>query len=295
MDQRTIYLATCEEKPQGTADDGLLKTELEQQGASAEFKIWTDPSVDWSACDLVIVRSTWDYHFKLPQFLDWASRVEQKTKLINSAALMGWNSSKTYLSELSQKGVSIVPSFFASDPATAISVVKREFLTSQALVIKPTVSASANLTYLVKDLSSAALAIESALARGEIVIQPYLPSVEQEGEISLVYFGAIFSHALIKRPKASDFRVQGDFGGHSEAFEVSPDLIDFGSSALKALSEVPAYARVDILDWNVSPKIGEIELIEPELFFRYSAKAAGNFSQLTQNPVPSAERRPLTK
>jgi glutathione synthase/RimK-type ligase-like ATP-grasp enzyme len=154
---------------------------------------------------------------------------------------------------------------------------------SPKLLIKPAISASAELTYLIDEKDDVEDKARKILARGDLLIQPFIESIGTDGEVSLIYYfdgeGYRFLHAVGKSPAAGDFRVQADFGGSATPFQASPELRDLALQTLAALPAQVLFARVDLVDWRTNPLIGEIELIEPELFFRCDSNSARTFVQ----------------
>lgn len=270
-----IFFATCNEKLVGTDDDHLFANGLKNIGHDVFFKDWLDESVNWSESDLVIIRSTWDYQKHFEKFLKWIERLESQTKILNSSQVIRWNASKKYMAQLQDSGHPIVPTIFENDFDKALDSC-RTALKNGEIIIKPAISASANLTYRVTDEKFIPSLVTKILERGELLIQPYLESIENDGEISLIYFNKKFSHALVKTPKQGDFRVQSEFGGAVENLKPSEEIILMGEKALKSLPFDLFYARVDYVEWKTNPMIGEIELIEPELFFRCSIDSVQN-------------------
>jgi glutathione synthase/RimK-type ligase-like ATP-grasp enzyme len=273
-----IALATCAELIHGTQDDALLKTQLEKLGHATEFKVWNDTHVEWKNFDQVLLRSTWDYHRHLPQFLAWCGHIESVSTLTNPLSIVRWNSSKIYLSELRKKSVPTIETIIATTPESAITDARALIKANNEIVLKPAVSATAELTYRIENETEAVSAIDKILKRSELILQPFVRSIETDGEVSLIFFGSNYSHAVRKRPKQGDFRVQMDFGGNVEAYEASQELIALAGLALREVPAPSRYARVDIVDWAQSPKISELELIEPELFFRFSTESAYRFA-----------------
>jgi glutathione synthase/RimK-type ligase-like ATP-grasp enzyme len=267
-----LIFATCSEKPNGTLDDGLLKEHLRQRGHQVVFKVWSDSQVEWEKADAVVVRSTWDYHRRLPPFLEWAERVAGLARLYNSREIIEWNSSKRYLLELERHRVPIVPSVFARNARDAQDAAASLLDEHDEIVVKPAVSATAELTFRSGDMTAATAAVSQVLLRGEVLLQPFVESIANDGELSLMFFASGerygFSHAVLKTPKSGDFRVQSDFGGSVQPQTVSDDLRELASTALSKVPGRALYARVDIIDWKTNPQIGELELIEPDLFFR---------------------------
>ena len=183
---------------------------------------------------------------------------------------------------MKKKGFRSFHHLFARDKGEALSAARNVLQRHGQIIIKPSVSATAELTFRVSDAAAISEAVEAALTRGEVIIQPFISSIVDSGELSLIYLncgGSLqFSHAVQKCAHPGDFRVQSDFGGTTNAFDVPTELIEIGYRSLRVLKASPLYARVDIVDWQIQPRIGELELIEPELFFRFSQSAASRFA-----------------
>lgn len=261
-----FYFATCAQIPDGTDDDKILAAELVSQGHLVEFKIWSDSGINWSAPDRTVVRSTWDYQRDLTGFLKWA---ETTPNLVNDFTTIKSNCDKRYLAATPHA----VHSRFVSKSQDLERELEEALRSSSPLVLKPSVSASAELTFKTTTRDEALQAGREILAkRGDVLIQPFIESIATLGEISLVYFANRFSHAIVKRPKAGDFRVQQNFGGTLEPYTPSQKQLAIAEAALPKTT----YARVDMVDYETEPKIGELELIEPELFFRTNPNAAKN-------------------
>lgn len=265
-----IALATCLEKPDGTFDDQLLRSALVKAGHTADFRVW-NAAPDWSGYDVCLLRSTWDYHRNVGKFLSWIKQISAQTRVVNSYELVNWNCDKSYLCELGIKGLSVVPTKIFTDAGEAKKAILKA-IENGRVVAKPTVSATAELTHRIDTEKDLDKVVAGVLARSPLALQPYVESIEVDGEISLVYFKiqgkTRYSHALVKRAKRGEFRVQEEFGGSVEKL-VPPDAAL--ALAQKALELVPykwCYARVDVVDWTSQPRVGELELIEPELFFR---------------------------
>jgi hypothetical protein len=276
-----IVFATCLEIPQGTEDDLLLRRKLESDGHHVDVHVWTDPQVSWHDYDICLIRSTWDYHKKLSEFLDWAQRVSQRTRLVNPLSVLKWNCDKNYLLEFHGKGLPIVPTFIAKEKEVALQEGARLLGQSRQIIVKPTISATADLTFVVRDEIQLEAGVRAVLARGPVMLQPFLPSVLTDGELSLIYFYSAdekkltYSHAVLKTAKAGDFRVQSDFGGKSESLKPPAVAHQLADQIAARLPRETCYARIDLLDWKTQPLIGEVELIEPDLFFRF-LPAPGN-------------------
>lgn len=249
-------------------------------GLEVRPAVWDDPSVDWSAADLVLVRSTWDYVQRLDEFLAWADRVAAVSRLANSPAVLRWNTDKRYLGDLEQAGVPVVPtSYLLPDERPAdLAAAVAGMAGSHHYVVKPTVSAGSKDTarYRPEDLEHAAAHAAALLDRGRpVMVQPYLDAVDTVGEAGLVLLDGELSHAFTKGPLLSvgADMVDGLFAPEEITPRVASDEEQAVASAaadyLRARfgDELPRYARVDLLaDADGTPRILELELTEPSLF-----------------------------
>ena len=231
--------------------------ELLRQALGAEAAVWWDAAVDWRAFDAVVVRSCWDYHLRLPEFLLWIEGLEQAgVRLINAPELIRWNCSKTYLREFAARGVQIAATVWVGDGESVdLERVCDEHGWLEA-VVKPLVSASAYGTGRRR----------TGVVRGPAMVQEFLSGIETEGEWSLFYFGGVFSHAVRKRPASGDFRVQMEYGGTAETGVPAGGVLEFAERALGLLPVPAVLARVDVIADDGACVLMEMEVIEPELF-----------------------------
>ena len=143
--------------------------------------------------------------------------------------------------------------------------------------MKPAVSGGAHRTWRASPGEPADEARLSAMAGdGTVLIQPLVDEIERDGEWSLIFFDGRFSHAVIKRPRSGDFRVQKEHGGTVEPIVPSASIIADAARAIAAASaagETPLYARVDGCVVDGTLMLMELELLEPELFLRTDAAA----------------------
>lgn len=276
----SVGIATCAEKPELTASDRELAACLGRRGFAVRPLIWTDPGSLSAGWDLIVIRSVWDYHRHADRFTAWVSEVERASiPLINSPPIIRWNLDKAYLIELSRKGVPIVPSLLIPQAVTASAAIERIAQAGWSeIVLKPTVSATAFLTF--RTLSAdpnLSRKIDQIRAHSDILVQPFLPSVPEQGELSLIFFQGSerrYSHAVLKSPGAGEFRVQSDFGGSERLYAPEPSVIRFAESCLDVSPRNWVFARVDLVDWKQSPLLSELELIEPDLFLSLAPGAA---------------------
>jgi glutathione synthase/RimK-type ligase-like ATP-grasp enzyme len=269
-----IAIATCAGYADLEVDDDLLREALRARGAEARSVVWDEEETDWSGFDLCLVRSTWDYHEKHEEFIDWARRVESATSLRNPADLIAWNSEKTYLRELAEAGVRTVPTLWIERGSVLDldqALAGEEW---DEVVVKPVVDLGAKNLRRVRR-AEAASALESVLRRHDAMVQPFLPSLEEEGELSLIFIEGAFSHAVRKHPAAGDFRVQSIWGGTMAPARAEPQHVEVAERALAQLDEAPLCARVDLVrDLDGNPALIELELIEPNLYLNTDPTAA---------------------
>jgi glutathione synthase/RimK-type ligase-like ATP-grasp enzyme len=279
---RRVALATYARLPMLADDDRLLAAALHAAGVDVAPAVWDDPAVDWTSFDLVVVRSCWDYHTRLDDFLGWVDRLERAgTRVENSPAILRWNAEKTYLRDLAARGVAVVPTRWvrAGSDATLEAILGEAGW--DEVVVKPVVSASATDTWRTTRARAGADAprFHALAARGGVMVQPFLPMVAAEGEWSLVFLDGAFSHAVLKRPAAGDFRVQHEHGGRATAVTPSPVLVRQAGAALAAAPGAPLYARVDGCLIGGRLHVMELELLEPGLFLAHEPQAAARLAR----------------
>lgn len=290
-----IAIATHQGKPEASPDDLPLAALLQAADIEVEAVPWSSAETDWAAYDAVLIRSTWDYHQHLEAFRAWTRAVEAAgARLWNPAVVVAWNSEKTYLRELERAGIPIVPTAWVTRGAPIPLAAVLAEAGWPAVVVKPTISASAFRTWRQKDDEAAAHQDDfaSLLEHSGAMIQPLLPEVIEDGEWSFLFFrkeGKLaFSHAVLKKPAAGDFRVQSELGGQAAAKSPPAELLSQVEELVrKAAAIAPGellYARIDgVASRGGSAPAGtfllmELELIEPFLFLEGSPGAAASFA-----------------
>ena len=275
-----IDLITSADLPELNADDVPLAVQLTKLGHTVRPRVWSDsPETD---ADRIVLRSPWDYHLKLLEFRGWlASQPAERT--LNRPAVIEWNIHKKYLLELAAKGLPIVPTDLFMAGAEPAWVTAKSAALTGGFVLKPAISATSYLTSRHAAGDNAVTAAQTLARHGDFLLQPFVQSVAHDGEVSLVFFAGQFSHAVLKRAKSGDYRVQADFGGSAEPFTPAPALIELSQRVLAALPKhlgVPHYARADWVDFQTAPKLSELELIEPNLFFHTAPQAVEHFARI---------------
>ena len=290
-----LALATCAELPDLDPDDQLLRDALVERGVPVDVAVRDDPTIDWASYQHVVVRSTWDYTERQAQFVDWTRRVEQTSELLNPADVIAWNTDKTYLADLEERGLPIVPTIWL-DPAKNMTsrAINSRLPAFGEFVIKPTISAGSRDTgrYDASATQQRMLAITHAknlMAVGRrVMLQRYLRGVDTVGETGLVFLDGVFSHAVRKSALLSGPFRPADLDGALYRGEViaprepSAEERAVGDRVVEALADIfPTaghpflYTRVDVIpDEDGKPVILEVELTEPSLFFQHGPGSA---------------------
>jgi glutathione synthase/RimK-type ligase-like ATP-grasp enzyme len=278
-----VAFVTYSGLPGLSADDQPLVPALETRGVAAEAAAWDDPAVAWDAYDALVIRSTWNYHTAFTDFTAWIARVESLgVPTWNPPEVLRWNASKTYLRDLAARGIDVVPTRWVERGSEAtISAVLTEAGWPDA-VVKPAISASAYETWRVAadrvtpDVESR---FRDLTRRGDVMVQPFLTELARDGEWSLMFIGGEYSHAVLKRPRAGDFRVQHEHGGSVESRDVPAHLVDAAHAAVESARSPLLYARVDGCEIDSRFVLMELELLEPSLFLGSAPGAAERFAE----------------
>ena len=281
---RDVALVTYDPRPEPTDDDRLLADALSARGASVHAVSWSDPAAQWCAFDAVVVRSPWDYFLRAHEFHHWLDRLErERIPMHNDVRILRWNADKSSLRDVGARGVPVIPTrWLAAGSATSLAELRRETGWSE-LVVKPTVSGGAHRTWRAAPSAEGDddVRLAEMVAEGAVMVQPLVAEIEREGEWSLVFFGGRYSHAVLKRPRTGDFRVQREHGGTLEAVEPAASVIAAAARAIGAIplgEGPPLYARVDGCIVNGELQLMELEVLEPELFLRCAVESAGRLA-----------------
>ena len=244
----------------------------EQLEIDLVFANWNDKSIAWESFDAAVIRSAWDYVPVRDEFLEFAKNVETKTKLFNSYEVMKWNTNKTYLSILENKGVPIIPTKFANNIDEALPAIKWAFEKASAVAIKPTVGAGARLAGKASTEEEAIEYVKRILeAKRTVIIQPYISSVDDEGEKAIIVINGEISHAAKKVPALTKGG-HGDAAGQLEITTEMKDIVKTISSAVSEWNEL-LFARVDVVRMGEKLVLMELELTEPWLFMQFRPEA----------------------
>lgn len=272
-------------------EDRLMRNALKKKGLRVTRADWADPDFDWTSTSAALFRTTWDYFDRFPEFTRWLNTASTKTRLINPVELIRWNMDKHYLRDLERKGIAIPPTRIIEKGA---SMTLRELHADAGwgdAVLKPAVSGGGRHTYRVQQdtLEGLESTFQSLITNESMILQPYYRSIETRGEVALMVIGGRFSHAILKRAKEGDFRVQDDFGGTVHPYTPTLAEIEFAEHVVSVCTPQPLYARVDLMfDDNDRPVVSELELIEPEMWFRFHPAAADVLAEIIVNQLYSA-------
>ena len=263
-------------------EDTLVKKALEKRGLRVFRTNWDNPDFDWSSTRSILFRTTWDYFNRYAEFSSWLEDVSTKTSVINPAKMIRWNVDKHYLLDLQKKGVAIVPTYFIEpgDDRSLKDCVQDAGWDNA--ILKPAISGAARHTYKLNpnNLPEHESIFSKLIAEESMLIQPFLANILSKGEVAHMVMGGKYTHSVLKLAKPGDFRVQDDFGGTIHDYQPNSEEIKFVEFVMSKLDPVPAYGRVDVI-WDDRNKlvVSELELIEPELWFRRNHHAAEILAQ----------------
>ncbi|MEM6293184.1 MAG: hypothetical protein AAGA54_18055 [Myxococcota bacterium] len=264
------------------AEDRLLTDALAALDLSAERVDWSREDVDWDAYRAVVVRTTWDYFERFEAFMAWLQRIAEHPCVLNPVELMQWNIDKHYLADLEAAGLPIVPTRFVERGAGTTLTEAMAALDASEVVFKPAVSGAARETYRVRagEADAHAERFAALVTEHAMLVQPFMPSIVEHGEVTVVVMNGVPTHAIRKQAKAGDFRVQDDHGGTVHDHAATPAELSLATAAMASCKHPPVYGRVDMVrSADGMPAIIELELIEPELWLRFEPAAATAFAE----------------
>jgi glutathione synthase/RimK-type ligase-like ATP-grasp enzyme len=282
-----VAIVTCEGNDLDP-DSPILLGALADAGVDARMVIWDDEDADFESFDLNVIRSTWNYPSRLSQFLEWASGV---TRLENPYPVIEYSTDKHYLGDLARRGHAVVPSVFCDVGSEAV-------FPDEDFVVKPCVGVGSidAERYRADNVSAARRHVEMLHASGrDVLIQPYVQSVDVVGERALVFVDGQFTHAMTKaamlNTPASDRDMLFRHKQMSKV-DVEPGAIDFAQRVLSDLGyQRLLYARVDLVGYEGGWAVMELELVEPSLFLSYDEQAAVKLAQAIKRRAINATIR----
>lgn len=276
-----------------TADDRVLASAVRRRGVAVSPVVWP---ARFTAGDLVVIRSPFDYVDRPAEFRSWLADLDASgATVVNPTTLLRWNMHKGYLAELAADGVAVVPTevlVHGSSESLGEVLTRRGWTRA---VVKPAVGASAREASVVDGGDPASLASAQAHVRRlvqaeDVLVQPFVPSIAADGEVSVIVIGGEITHAVVKRAAAGEWRVQSEFGGSAERVPVTAEHQRAVASVLAAVGGDPTYARVDLVRVDDVLQLMELELIEPELFLQLAPDAADRLAGLLSSDRLQLER-----
>lgn len=285
VNMKKCAILTMDTLDEFVAYDKLLDQPMADCGWQASHISWRKTNVDWSQFDAVIIRSTWDYQQDAKAFMQVLKEIESKTILLNSLKIAQWNINKNYLREVQQKGAKIIPTIWLEEFDFEPVKSYFDYFKTNQIIIKPTISANSDNTFWLKKetFENQKDLLKESLKDRQLMVQPFVPAIIEEGEYSLFYFAGEYSHCILKTPKSGDFRVQEEHGGLLQSITPCQELLTAGNMALQTIPEKVLYARIDLVQHQGSFQLMEIELIEPSLYFNLDEMAASRFAKAFNN------------
>jgi len=263
-------------------EDELVINALKEKNLSVVKKDWNDSIFNWETTRSILFRSTWDYFDKFELFKKWFNKTKNKCLMINSTETIEWNIDKHYLLDLQEHQIPIPNSEFIKRGSSIDLSQLMQKKNWNEIVVKPTISGAAKNTYRLKkeEIIQFGPIWEKLIYKEDFIVQEFQNNVISEGEVAMIVIGGKFTHAVLKKAKEGDFRVQDDFGGSIAIYNPSEEMVKLAEKCTRILTPIPSYARVDII-WDNLRKlaVSELELIEPELWFRLNPNAAQKLAQ----------------
>ena len=258
-------------------EDEWVINALKEKNLSVVKKDWNDSIFDWETTRSILFRSTWDYFDKFELFKKWFNKTKNKCLMINSTETIEWNIDKHYLLDLQEHQIPIPNSEFIKRGSSIDLSLLMQKKNWNEIVVKPTISGAAKNTYRLKEeeIIQFGPTWEKLIYKEDFIVQEFQNNVITEGEVAMIVIGGKFTHAVLKKAKEGDFRVQDDFGGSIAIYNPSEEMVKLAEKCTRILTPIPSYARVDIIWDNLMDlAVSELELIEPELWFRLNPNAA---------------------
>lgn len=269
--------------PELNADDKIIAQYLTERNINVTAVSWDDPRIDWQKFDVLVLRSMWDYFERPDEFNTWLEKIEALgCPVLNPVSVVRWNSNKRYFDTFSKLGFKL-PAYkiYERGSNESLTTILAENGWKKA-VVKPVISGGAYNTWIteVSTAPSQEEKFQQLLNTSDLIVQTFIDDIATEGELSLIFFNKQFSHAIQKKPKAGDFRVQTQFGGTAVAFTPPANVMNVAKKLVESIEEPLLYGRVDgVLTANGEFLLMELELIEPLLSVFIHPDACENFYQ----------------
>jgi len=301
----TVFLVSSTDFVIHDHETAYIKKALNKRGFKASINNWDDPKVDWSQSDLTISRGTSTYIWRgnTQKFLEWSRQVEEKSTLWNPSHLMEWNHHKKYLIELQKHGIPMPETILIPQNIDQSMKEILDTIPWNDFIIKPCIGAgSCGLRRFTKESPDLETHFKKLNKYGykqvysfgepefnpcDTLVQPYVPEVTSSGEASLIFFGGEYSHSVIKKVKAGDYRAHPIWGAVVQLYHPSTEEVE---ACYRALSVAPSdshYARIDLIPASSGPLLIEVELIDPMFFFDHVLETVESFADHIENSLKS--------
>lgn len=276
-----VAFVTYHKFPDLYEDDKLLQQYLTRRNIEVTVVCWDDATINWQQFDVIVLRSMWDYFERPSEFDQWLDKLASlNCNVLNPVSVVKWNQNKNYFDDFSKKGI-LLPSYVIcthENNSTLKSILQKN--NWNKAVVKPTISGGAYNTWTttIDTIDDDEQKFSKLLKNSDLIVQMFVEEIITKGELSLIFFNKKFSHAICKRAKQGDFRVQVQFGGTNESIQPDETILAQATNLLNSIPEVLLYARVDgVVTNDGNFLLMELELIEPVLFVSTNDKACENF------------------
>lgn len=250
-------------------EDAVLLEFLKAKGLEAELAVWSDPEKDWTGYEAIILKSPWDYHERLEEFMSWLDHVGALgLRCLNPVEVVKWNLDKHYLKDIAAAGLPVLRSeFIAKGGRIELGDYFDQFNTD-TLIVKPAVSGGSKNTFKIGREEAAAYSgkITELVNSEAYLVQPFVSQIQSEGEWSFLFFAGEYSHCVLKKTSQGDFRVQDKFGGTVHPQTAPLELLVQADKYVREFAGGCLYCRVDGVNIGGVFHLMELELIEPALF-----------------------------
>lgn len=276
-----VAFVTYDKFPKLYEDDQLLQHYLMERGMDVIPVCWDNEAVNWQQFDVIVLRSMWDYFERPVEFDRWLDKLAAlRCNVLNPLPVVKWNQNKTYFDDFSEKGI-LLPAYVICTEAETRSLkqILQEKDWTKA-VVKPAISGGAYNTWTTDTATAGEdeVRFRELLQQGSMIVQTFVEEVLTQGEMSLIFFNKKFSHAICKKAKHGDFRVQLQFGGTNTPILPDVHILKQAEDLLNSIPEPLLYARVDgVVNKEDKFLLMELELIEPVLFLSTHEKSCEHF------------------
>jgi len=267
----TAYVCYSNKGEYGLADleNEELFQFLKEKGVDIHSEIWSDPAAEWESYDNVILKAPWDYVEKIDQFRSWLDKLDSlNVRLLNSINTIRWNIDKHYLRDIADSGLNVIETMYLEKGSSIDFKSCFQSLNIEKIVVKPCISASSKNTFAISlnEADQFIPVINDLLKDGDYMVQPFLKEIQQSGEVSFMFFNGVFSHSVIKKPKAGDFRTQEHLGGTIDTFTPTAELLSSVQKYVDIFAKNCLYTRVDGTIVNGAFQLMELEIVDPYLY-----------------------------